>query len=395
MPASDLVTTAQAADLLGVRVSTVYSYVSRGLLRRADEGRTRQQGSRFERDEVVALAASHHRQRAGTFELTIETAVTDLDPAGRLFFRGHDACELAERHSFEQVAELLWGTPDAPLPWPSVDWPSVDIDPALYDARGVPASTTLRSADHIRRAILTAAKHDPDRDDVSADHFRQAARRSVAAALAAIPPRQHRSRCATTESVAERLWPLLTERPCGADELRALQMALVLLIDHELATSTIAARAAASTGAGPYLVLLSGASALGGPRHGGASAAAYDLVRDYQQGDLTIQESPAGFGHAVYRDVDPRAEQLLPAIGRFAPDVVELVDDLALQVRRAHGLAPNVDLALAALSIGCEFQRDAGEAVFLLARIAGFTAHGIEEHGHRMRFRPRAAYRPD
>ncbi|TWE13094.1 citrate synthase [Rudaeicoccus suwonensis] len=390
MPASDLVTTAQAADLLGVRVSTVYSYVSRGLLRRADEGRTRQQGSRFDRDEVVALAASHHRQRAGTFELSIETAITDLDPAGRLFFRGHDACELAERHSFEQVAELVWGTPGAPTPWPSLD-----IDPVLYDARGVPSPTSLRSADHIRRAILTAAENDSDREDISADHFRQAARRSVTAALASIPPRQRQSLCAPTTSVVDRLWPLLSERPCGVDEHRALQVALVLLIDHELATSTIAARAAASTGAGPYLVLLAGAGALGGPRHGAASAAAYDLIRDYSKGTLTIGVAPAGFGHAVYRDVDPRAEQILLAVGQFAPDVAELVDDLALQVRRVHGLAPNVDLALAALSISCGFRRDAGEAIFLLARIAGFTAHGIEEQGHRMRFRPRAAYRTD
>ncbi|NNG39778.1 excisionase [Flexivirga sp. ID2601S] len=370
----DLISTQQAADLLGVRVATVYSYVSRGLLDRVDDGRSRHDGSRFARDQVTRLAARHHRPRRGVFELTVETAVTSLDPAGRLLFRGHDAGELAECSTFEEVAEIVWGATDPPQTWPT-GTPA----PIAYDA----ATRT----DRIRLAIEHAAATDPERTDLCAHHFCTAGRRAIAAAVATLA-----ASAVPAASVAAGLWAGLSDRPPVDAELRALDTALGLMADHELASSTLAARAAASTGADPYLVMLAGASAFEGPRHGQASAAAYDLLVGALDGGAEIPDSPAGFGHSIYTGTDPRFDVLRVAVGRFAPEVVEVVDELAVRVARRDGRAANVDLGLAALTVGAGLPRDAGAVIFLISRLAGFVAHGIEEQGHPLRFRPRATY---
>jgi citrate synthase len=101
-----------------------------------------------------------------------------------------------------------------------------------------------------------------------------------------------------------------------------------------------------------------------------------------------------GFGHSVYTGPDPRAELLLPRVAAVAPrSTAEVVDQVASAGRAATGLEPNVDFALAALAAGCRMPLGATEAIFLTARVAGWLAHVVEEHGERpLRFRPRSLY---
>ncbi|MGA8112778.1 MAG: citrate synthase, partial [Actinocatenispora sp.] len=105
--------TAQAAEILGVKAATVYAYVSRGQLSRhpGPDGRT----SRFDRGEVRRLAArTRHGGRAGSLDVVLDTGLSLLVPDGALYYRGHDATALARTHRFEDVAELLWtDVPDA------------------------------------------------------------------------------------------------------------------------------------------------------------------------------------------------------------------------------------------------------------------------------------------
>ncbi|PWJ24642.1 citrate synthase [Branchiibius hedensis] len=358
---TDTVDTQQAADLLGVQVSTIYAYVSRGILSPLP-GAARSRGSRFDRSAVLALVQRRKRTRAGTFEVSIQTSITRIDPAGRLFYRGHDAEQLAATSHFEDVAELLWGT-DGCSVWPDA--------PDAVDPR------TMLPGDRIRAAILASGVG-------RNDDFPTAARRSICAAVASLPTVGADS----TGSIAQRLWPKLTAQQADRERLQALEAALVLLADHELATSTVVARATAGTRADPYHVLLAGAAALAGPAHGAASGAAYDALT----GSAELHQVPAGFGHLVYRDTDPRFDALIARIEPWAPQVVRRVDDLTIAVRRAHGAAPNVDLALAALSVAADAQRWAGEVIFLIARMAGLAAHGMEELGQPLRFRPQADY---
>lgn len=358
---TDTVDTQQAADLLGVRVSTIYAYVSRGILSPLPGG-PRSSGSRFDRAAVVALVQRRKRTRAGTFEIAVQTRITRIDPAGRLFYRGQDVAQLSSTSRFEDVAEILWDTDDFP------GWPQA---PAAADPRA------MLPGDRIRSAIIAVGI---DR----ADDFPTAARRSIHAAVASLPA----IGTDTGGSIAEQLWPKLTAQQADSRRIRALDAALILLADHELATSTVVARAAAGTRATPYHVLLAGAAALAGPAHGAASGAAYDALT----GSPDLSQVPAGFGHLVYRDTDPRFDALMARIEPWAPEVVRRVDDLTIAVRRSHGAAPNVDLALGALTVAASADRWAGEVIFTIARLAGFAAHGMEEQGQPLRFRPQADY---
>lgn len=371
----ELITTAQAADLLGVRIATVYSYVSRGLLRPAGSPRSRHEGSMFLRDEVAAMVDARRRVRRGRFELTIDTAVTSVEPSGVLLYRGHDVAELATLESFETVAEIVWGGPAGEDDWPECALPE--------------PNERLGTRDIVLWAISQAAMSDSDRESLSPNHFRVAGRRSIVAAATALAQRNGAS---GEGRVARRvLAGLATGTPSTSVE-RALEVALGLLADHELATSTLAARAAASTGADPYAVMTAGVAALGGVRHGGASGAAYDVLRAAMDGQRPTDDPVAGFGHTVYTDTDPRAAVLLDLVAGFDDEIAAATDAFALQMRRRTGLAPNVDLGLAALSLACRLPRHTGETVFSIARLAGFVAHGIEEQGHPLRFRPRATY---
>ena len=103
------VTVAAAADLLGVRRETVYAYISRGLLDRSHTvDANGHRASLLDRAQVQALAERGRRTRAGSLELHLDTAITELDPQGRLLFRGLDATSLATERSLEDVGEILW-----------------------------------------------------------------------------------------------------------------------------------------------------------------------------------------------------------------------------------------------------------------------------------------------
>ena len=182
--------------------------------------------------------------------------------------------------------------------------------------------------------------------------------------------------------------------------MRALDRALSLLADHELATSTLAVRVAASTWADPYLLLLTGL-ATGGPLHGGASG----LVRvrchgavatdpEHGQACAPDEQLVPGFGHTVYEGPDPRAPVLLDALEQARPprELWRAAQGVLDVMARAGGPHPNIDFALGVLAESMRMVEGAGEAVFAVARSAGWIAHGLEEYQHRLRYRIRATY---
>src|SRR4051794_28939202 len=101
----DWLTATQAANELGVKPATLYAYVSRGLLHseRAPGGRA----SRFRRSEVDRLAGRQRGRKTGG-EIVVDSGLTLIDPAGRLWYRGRDVVELARSWPYERVAEWLW-----------------------------------------------------------------------------------------------------------------------------------------------------------------------------------------------------------------------------------------------------------------------------------------------
>jgi citrate synthase len=389
--AVDRLGTEEVARRLGVKRETVYAYVSRGLLERHPASGPHD--SQFDPEEVERLAARARRpDRSSALEVVVETELTMLDPAGRLAYRGRDAIELAKFRSFEEVVTLLWdGAPPPP-------WRLDDERAAAIEALDVALGPDVPDAERIAAVVATLAARDPERDSRDPEAVRSAGAAVFAGALASLARSGGaRDGGARDTGVAERLWSALADdgATARAGRVKALDAALILLADHELAASTFAARVAASAWAGPYRVTLAGLGPLGGALHGGAGLAVEALFEEIAGGadpgaaiEARLSAGPLpAFGHRVYRDRDPRADHLLDRLGPD-PTATALLDAAA-----ARDLpAPNVDFALAALVHAHGLRRGSAATIFTVARIAGIVAHALEEYEHRLRFRPRASY---
>ena len=388
----ELLTTAEVARRLGVKRETVYAYVSRGLLARAPGSAPGR--SLFELAAVDALAdGARHPNRSGAIEVTVRTELTALDPHGRLFYRGRDVVALARHRSFEEVAGLLWdGDPGAP-------WRLEEPDRVLLASvrAALPDDALATNLIGVAIAMLGAADHAaPDRRPAT---VLAAARRLCAGAVAMLG-----ADVAAPTTAAERLWQVLSpgEGKPAPQRLAAINAALILMADHELAASALAARVAASAWADPYRVVLAGLGPLGGALHGGASLSIGALLSGLDSPDaacsalepLVARGPVPGFGHHVYRDRDPRADYLLERVPVVAvdPDRVRTIQALADAGRELGLPAPNADFGLAALSYAMDLRDDAPTTIFTVARIVGLIAHALEEYPHRLRFRPRATY---
>ncbi len=390
---SEWLTAEESAGVLGVKPETLYAYVSRGLVERERIPGDRR--SRYRRTDIERFAARQRSGagRAGGLEILIETSLTLLEPEGRLFYRGWEVGDAARSASFETVATWLWTGDRMSDPQP-FDTPTE----LAREVGRVTAALGPAPVDRIRAVLAAVRSLDPLRHDRRPSAVAAHGRAIVAIAVDALPALGS----PIGDSVAARLWSRLTERRPTRRDIELLDATLVLLADHELAASTLAARVAASAWAGPYLFVLAGLATLGGPLHGGASEQARALlveIRDRVPAAEAVDARLAdghripGFGHSVYVTCDPRADVLLDDLfrGRSNPSLRAGRDLLA--VMDSRGLPfPNIDLALAVLTEAHAMVPNAGIIIFAVARIAGWLAHAIEEYEYRLRFRPRAVY---
>ncbi len=392
-------TTQQVAARLGVKPETVYAYVSRGLLgsRRGPGGRA----STFDPDEVERLA----RRRRGRPD-SAPASARDQDAAGpvysavtliegdRYFYRGVDPVVLAQRVSFEAVAWWLW-TGDQ-RPGPAFETPAAGLAAARAVGAALPPQAGL--VDRLRVAAVAAATADPVRFDLRPRTVAATARGLIATFVDALPRRDGGDGDGdggdpAGDSIAARLWPRLTTRPADPYAVATLDTALVLLIDHGLAASTVTARAAASARAHPYAVVSAALGAAEGPLHGAASGLAHRMLTDVLErgaGPVVAEHLRAGrrlpgLGHRLYRTTDPRAQVLferLAAVPEAAP--VLAAAHAVTETAATHlPLPANVDLALATLSVSAAMPPEAGETIFAVARTAGWIAHALEEYDER------------
>jgi citrate synthase len=373
----------EAARRLGVKVATLYAYVSRGLVvsHPAPSGRRR---SQFDVDEVERLA---RRSRGGrsveTRMATITTGITQLTDEGPVY-RGRRAVALATTTSFEEVAAWLWRQTE-----PVVGWEPFDLGPA-------PA---IGPSDRMRWAVVMAGAQDPLRADRRPESVRRQAARLAATMVEVLAPPDREP--GPEGSMAGRLAEALCPDP-GDAAVRFVNAVLVLMADHELATSTLAVRVAASTRADLYDAVLAGLGTIAGPLHGGASQLAYGLLLDAERhgveravdDTLRWQGVLPGFGHSVYKSGDARFDVLFDLLGSLAsPEQVGLVASL-VDLTSGHGVPPpNVDLGLAAMAWATGMPPDAGRTLFTVARLAGWAAHYLEElEEPPLRYRARAVY---
>jgi citrate synthase len=386
---------AEAARRLGVKPATLYAYVSRGVLRRRPGADGRR--SRFDAAEVAELARRGRPRRPADTELVVESAVTALG-ADRPYYRGWDALALAGAARFEQVADWLWtGEPHALTaevpPWrvaPEAREAAVDAQ------RGLPAD--VLPLDRMPVITTVLAGFDPLRFHLDPPAVVAAGQGIVAGLVECLPGEVS----APDGPIAARLWGRLTARPPDG-LLDVLEAALVLLADHELAASTLAARVAASVRADPYAVVLAGIGVLSGPLHGGASLAAERMLAEVRSPSdaarvvsdrLRRGDRIPGLGHRVYQGADGRGVRLMELLRAAAPGHERLAaaEAVLAEAARRRLPAPNVDLALACLADVAGMVAGAGQAISAVARTAGWLAHGMEEYARGRILRPRAVY---
>lgn len=372
-----MLTSDEAAARLGVKVSTVYVYVSRGLLEshRAPDGRR----SLFAVDDVERLARRSRGGRSVPSRMAVvATSITELRDDGPAY-RGHPAAELARTWQPEEVAQLLWRSDAGP-------WDPVELD--------VPDGLAPRDRMPLQVVLMGAA--DTLRSDLRPESVVRTARRVIttlagAPGIEAEPGEPLSRRLATSCSTV----PL---RPAVAD---AVRVAMVLLADHELATSTLAVRVAASTRADLYDALLAGLGTVAGPLHGSAARHVLALLRAAGargapaalDDAFRFQGNVAGFGHTTYTDGDPRCAVLLDAVRSIDDPRIEVVQQLVELAARADLPEPNIDLAIGALAFCADLAEDSLPALFAISRCSGWVAHYLEELDEPpLRFRARAVH---
>ena len=305
---------AEAAARLGVKRETLYAYVSRGLLTRTAGPRRARQPVRPGRGRP----ADPHGQAAGhrgELRTVIATGLTRVDDQ-RLLVRGRDWWP-------------RW-TPAPPSPWPSTSCGPARPRRLAGHRRRPPAGGGGRGGGH-RRPVPPRRPADRHRPALGR---RPPAPRPVAPQRAGHraepdrgpvpgPARADGPEPAAASSLAGDLWCRLTAEPATPARVAALDTALALLVDHGLAGSTFAARIAASVRADPYSVVAAGLAVVGGPLHGAASGAAHELLTEAEPPATPRRrwERPGGrlgyfpgFGHAIYRQQDPRYGALMARV---------------------------------------------------------------------------------
>jgi citrate synthase len=375
----------EAAKSLGVSRQTLYSYVSRGLLRAHDTNDPRQR--RYAADAVARLAEDRRRGRRpkevakATLDWgmpVLESAIT-LIQNGRLFYRGIDALSLAKSASLEEVAGLLWRVPAA-----------VAFGPAASVVPHMNGALADAARDEALLSLFAAATTDDATAIWQTDPRRLAEGRGalVRAMLSCVTGAP-----AGALPLHEQLAAVWKLDPAGADLVR---MALVLYADHELNASSFTARCVASTGASLRAAVIGGLAALSGARHGGAIARIETFWRSLEPGGvlgqlrrrLSAGEEVPGFGHPLYPDGDPRAAAMLERVlphDLDARSVVEAVEELT-------GLRPNVDFGMVAVRRHLLLPEGSAFGLFALGRSVGWIAHAIEQRETGQLIRPRAVY---
>lgn len=189
-------------------------------------------------------------------------------------------------------------------------------------------------------------------------------------------------------------------------QIEALNKGLVLHADHELNASTFATRVCASTLSDLYSCITTGIGTLKGSLHGGANERVFEMLEGiaengdteaYLQRRLDSKEKIMGFGHRVYKTVDPRQKYLK----EMAYELTKGTDDekwytLSLEVeafiREKKGLIPNVDFYSATVYHSLDIESDLFTLIFAMSRVSGWIAHVFEQQNENNLMRPRSKY---
>ncbi len=347
----------------------------------------------------------------------ITSICTVLPDGSSLTYRGYDIQDLAAKCSFEEVAYLLL---HGELPTPNQ---MVAMQQTLVKARRLPdeVMNLLRSfprgvntMDALKAGVAVLALSDPDAGDNSTEaNFRKATR--LIAQIPTLVAALHRldlglepvSPLGMDASHAENfLTMLLGEKP-GPVVAKLFDATLSIYAEHGFNASTFAGRVIVSTLSDMHSGVLGAIGALKGPLHGGANEQAIlmlqaigslDNVDPWLEDALANKKTIMGFGHRAYKQGDPRArlltrmrDDLIKELNSDAPWPA-MADRLADRLLEAKNLHPNVDYPIGYMYYMMGIPTRVYTPIFAIGRIAGWTAHIIEQLAANRLIRPNAVY---
>ena len=364
--------------------------------------------SRSKGSSATALAV--HSASAGLDDvIAAETSLSHVDgAAGRLILRGYDLEQLAG-WSFEAVLALLWEDLVAePLA-------EAEIRKALGRGRSrafalaeplLAATDDLSPVEALRLLLCALA-------DEEAEPHHVLAVAAVPVFCAAVDRRRAGKKQVAPDPAlgqAADFLRMLHGAPASPEKVQALDTYLVTVADHGLNASTFAARVIASTKAGTFSCVIGALCALKGPLHGGAPGPVLDMldaigeesrIRPWLTDALARGERLMGFGHRIYRVRDPRADVLKGAAAvlrdaggriRFAETVEREALALLAEKKPLRPLNTNVEFYTALVLEAVGFARESFTNVFAAGRVAGWTAHVLEQERTGRLIRPQSRY---
>lgn len=337
---------------------------------------------------------------------------------GELVYAGYDIYDLAEKSTFEETCFLLWN-----LRLPSAQ-ELADLQAQLRAERPLSDLNSrilreivgqIRPMRALEIAVIIAGALDAQSSDLTTGQLRIAAAR-LAARMPTVLATYHRLRQGL-EPVEPRddlghsanfLWMLNGKEPSELEK-RVFDVAMILHAEHEMNASTFSAMVTASTLSDMYSAIASAIGTLKGPLHGGANEAVYKTVEAigeenniaaHVEAMLARGERVMGIGHRVYKTTDPRAnilEKLGHELADTSPD--RKYFDLSLKLRdylarklEGKPLYPNVDFFSASVYKMLGIPSDLYTPIFAMSRIAGWTAHLLEQYADNRLVRPNALY---
>jgi 2-methylcitrate synthase/citrate synthase II len=342
-----------------------------------------------------------------------QTAISTI--AGGLHYRGYSIEDLARESTFEQVAYLLLHG----------DLPSAQQlaafrqrlsaafalpEPVIALLRATPAAAGLM--DVMRSGASLLAHWDAD----AADNSREASLRKAERLLVQLPAimaARHRMSQGKEpvppdpkRGLAENILWMLSRNEPSPRFVRAMDVSLILYAEHEYNASTFTARVVCSTLSDLHSAVTAAIGALKGPLHGGANERVMEVLAAIGSPDqaeawvrdaLARKERIMGFGHRVYKTGDPRAAFLKSLCGELAEEtgnqaLEQTAETIETIVRQEKKLPPNLDWPAARLYHYMGLAIPLYTPLFVCSRVAGWSAHVIEQLGDNRLIRPRAEY---
>lgn len=348
--------------------------------------------------------------------IAAETHIGDVrGQSGQLIYRGYDINDLAGQVSYEEIVYLLW---HGQLP----NRRELEkLTTALRAERELPqgvinfiqhAPKSAAPIDVMRTAVSMLGCYPTLRPELDMSENEAIAIKLVAQ-IGIVAAYFHRARSGRElprvrrdlSEAAHFLWLMTGEEP-SPDAVRTLDVAYVLHAEHGFNASTFTARVVASTLSDMYSAISAAIGALKGPLHGGANEGVIHMLQEIGSPDkvdawledaLAQKKKIMGIGHRVYKVLDPRAPHLKAMAITLSNQLgeakwIQMSERIAQTMKEKKNLNANVDFYSATVYYSLGIPTDLFTPIFAIARMAGWTAHVLEQLADNRLFRPLSEY---